>query len=68
MLLINRFYEKPVSIKITADNKLYAVAGTVDATVSRADVPASYDMEVVLLVKAADGNYISTGITYTHQL
>ncbi len=55
--------QKPVSLKIAADAKLYAVADTVHATISWADVPATYDMEVVLLVKASDGNYISTGIT-----
>ncbi len=55
--------QKPVSLKIAADAKLYAVADTVHATISWADIPVTYDMEVVLLVKAADGNYISTGIT-----
>ena len=52
-----------VSLKITGDKKLYSVGDTVKANISWADLPQSHILEVVLMVKTADGEYSSTGVS-----
>lgn len=55
--------ENTVSLKIISDNMLYAVGGTVKATVSWADLPQGCNLEIVLMVKSGDGRYSSTGVS-----
>ena len=53
----------PVSLKIVGDKKLYALNEMVKATVSWADLPSNYKLEVVLMVKTENGDYSSTAVT-----
>ncbi len=52
-----------VSLKITADKKLYEVGATAVVTVSWADLPPTHELELVLMVKSEDGTYSSTAVT-----